>query len=1411
MKNHKFKKIISWLLCISMIFGSTNFKLFADNFDGGSNSDGNNQFISSSFEFPSSKFFNYELKSDFYYTDDYFKNPATEYDDHMATMSLNFALTSFASYYYDVKERSANARELFGKIGFNNVTPNNDYTQEPRSDTMGVICANKHIYVKETSDVKEYNLIAVGMRSSNYKNEWASNLKMGATGDHTGFSEARDIAYTHVKSFYENHKNDFGDIPTKFWIVGYSRGAACANMLGGKLTDEADDFNSSKDNIYVYTFATPQGADTSVHVNLSEYTNIHNIINPQDPVPKLAMTDLGFGRYGVDHFIPTYKNENLHDKAKAQEAHNVNVAYMSAKPKVEQFLKLLDPSLEMTCEKFMVKDLTLMGKGGLMYLTNRGDKPFTPESNENDYFKQGEFCDYMMEFLAEDVLNSEHPGTSFESSGRKRYYDYYQELVMRVAEMFLKLDTNTFNEMIAKIKNNITSAGMALLSAGMSIMNVVMNNQPRTDTVYDNVGNLLVNALTGVIEDDDLQFIKNNKKVLVDLFFDILVTDNKEAKMTVSGSIAGNNFVFLEGHGPEYLLSWLQYKDSYYTTPPVDTDYDDGYKSITLSNIENTIINIYVGDAVKGTIEADEHGDYVVTKDNDDIVFRMIKLENPVSYELQVGLGYDYTVEIIPRDNIVYKKFGYHEKFPQDSTSYRNIINFENMSVNSSERIIIELTSEHVAQLSATYLYSKIPSPRKAYYNKIEIDGKEYGSGVDEFPYSKLPSIKKRTLINGTITRDDGVTGLESAGDFDGSYFITQDCIKESIDLRSNVYKDIDLLRKEKAFVIIKNNLADGYSGIKTYNNYNEQTKIDTEMDCNKYNIYELSSSSCNSIMHIMTAAESNNLTGINYGSANEESVGANDETGDANEDLVGANACGARLDEEEIEIASNSEIETESVEANEESVGAKLSEPEIEAEEETVDANEDLVGGEQSSGLFSACGARPDEEEIEIVSSSEFDSETEEANADTEIFGFNGTSNSNTEKFVIAVPNGYATDSSNNKIKYAEPGQNIKLIISEIPVAKKLTKINIITESGVSIEKDAVFNTPIDYTMGSENIHVQVELEDIKYKIEFDGDLYAKLYDGDWNELSSGVEMPMDSELYINAPWFGGDDKKLIGWTLMSSTGKFLNDKELKSTVYLNISDIDYNSHNLIMPNFDISIKANYVNLTEADEKELKKQVTFDNGQETIVKSHIIDNPVALVARATKSDIPLQSFKLTYDGSTYYITPSSDMFIMDGYQYKTGTFRMPHTDVVAEAIYSNEPIPVPPIPPTPYNPVRPNYDGGGGGSDSSSSAPAGFNTDLNPNHTWEGSGFIWKIKNKITNDYEKNVWLSLYYNGKKRWYYFGEDGVMKFGWLLYNNKIYYLQTDFNDTFGSMLTGIHKIDGKVYEFGPEGDLIREIK
>ena len=99
----KVRSIISSVLCIALIASSVKIPTYASEYPGGSNSNGENEFVSGTFEFPSSMYFNYELKNDFYYTDDYFKNSATLYDEHMATMSLNFALTSFASYFYDVK------------------------------------------------------------------------------------------------------------------------------------------------------------------------------------------------------------------------------------------------------------------------------------------------------------------------------------------------------------------------------------------------------------------------------------------------------------------------------------------------------------------------------------------------------------------------------------------------------------------------------------------------------------------------------------------------------------------------------------------------------------------------------------------------------------------------------------------------------------------------------------------------------------------------------------------------------------------------------------------------------------------------------------------------------------------------------------------------------------------------------------------------------------------------------------------------------------------------------------------------------------------------------------------------------------------------------------------------------------
>lgn len=1395
MKRMCVRRIVSWVLCLSLIICNMQVVAFASEFDGGSNSNGENEFVSSTFTFPSSQYYDYEIKSEFYYTDDYFKNPSTIYDDHMATMSLNFALASFASYYYDIKERSANARELFGKLGFNNVTPNNDYMEEPRKDTMGVICANKHIYIKEGSDVREYNLIAVGMRGSNYRNEWASNLKMGASGDHEGFVEARNIAYNHVKTFYDAHKNDFGNIPTKFWIAGFSRGGACANMLGGKLTDEASQFNTTKENIYVYTFEAPQAANTSVHTNLDEYTNIHNVVNPQDPVPKLGMSILGFRRYGIDHFIPTYKSENLHDATKRAEAHANNEAYLNDKPKVEKYLGLLDPSLKMTCEDFLVKDLTLVGKGGIMYLTDRGDQPFTPESKESDFYKQGEFFDYAADFIARDVLNSNFPGTSYTSQGRQRYNDYFQETVTGISEIVLKLDKQGMQELTAKIKNNIANNNFALLRAGLAIMGCVTNDGERNETIYSSVADFAVTILTGAISNEDLQFVKEHKKVLVDLLLDILIADRKFADRTVSGSIYGNNFFLAEGHGHEYLLAWLKLKDSYYTTPPTDVDYDDGYKSITLSNIENTTINIYVGTEKKGYIIGDASGNYTVHKDDDSVVFRMIKLLNPVSYELQIAQGYDYKIEIIPSVDTTYNSFGYHDKFDPDVTSYRNIYGIEDLKLLAGEKITVDLAYNFVPDVSVTYPWNAIPEDRRSYFRSILLKDKDYAYGVDEFPYSTPPKITKSIKIDAKVQRDDADIDIPEAGNFDDSYFVNQDAVKETIDLSTAVYKEIDLQRPEKAFVIAKNNVSAAYTGVRTYNNFDNDTKTETEMPFNDFSIYEIDPLEPKGVDHILKVT---NVT----------------TTTTSSDGLVGS-------------ITQNYETEPESNPETKESIAENTTEQTSETSEstsiaeQTSETTESINAEETSKSTIESSEASSEESKEESSNESTEESSKEnieestveseeESSEEGMVSGFTGTLTVAGTKYTIAVPNGEAMNASDDTTMYATSGETVKIVVKDEPTAKRLTAIKIIKENGGEQQIAASLNTPVNYVMTEDNIYIKPVFEDIKSKVEFDGDTYAKLYDEDDVELHSGAELLMGKEIQAKAPWFSNDySKKFFAWTLLSKDGKLLNNKELMSTVYINLSNDTHNICSFKVPNYDISIVAHYVDMSDEEKEENKRTLTYDDGESVTTKRYYIGSAVGFVARATYSDLPLQSFKVTHGTTNYYIIPPNESYFENGYEYKGGAFKMPEDDVNVKAIYSKDPPPTPPGPTPPYNP-------GGSGGDSSGGSdnvkqPAGYKKDDNGSLSWNGGGVIWKVFDKDKNDYVKNSWVNLYYNGKQKWYYFGEDGTMKVGWITYKNATYFLQVVYNDTFGAMLTGIQNIDGKVYEFSNTGELLRVVE
>lgn len=240
----------------------------------------------------------------FYYSDNYFTTPATEYNASLATMSMCFAMTAFVSE-SDLTTQYANAIDLLEKCGFEGIEANRYFKEEPNIDTMGVVIGYKNIATVDGV----FTVIALATRGSGYGNEWAGNFKVGSSGNHYGFGKAKDLAKAFLDDYVAAHNRDFqGDV--KLWMTGYSRAAATVNLLAGEVTKAGkigatNQISVSKENIYAYCFEPPRGLKDTVcnPTEAKQYTNIHNIVNPSDFVPNVAMANWGFIRYGVDEAV----------------------------------------------------------------------------------------------------------------------------------------------------------------------------------------------------------------------------------------------------------------------------------------------------------------------------------------------------------------------------------------------------------------------------------------------------------------------------------------------------------------------------------------------------------------------------------------------------------------------------------------------------------------------------------------------------------------------------------------------------------------------------------------------------------------------------------------------------------------------------------------------------------------------------------------------------------------------------------------------------------------------------------------------------------------------------------------------------------------------------------------------------
>ena len=241
------------------------------------------------------------------YSNNYFTSSSYEYNHDLAWLTLCVELSAWTADTNDWGEsdsdsselaarRYANISDAYGQMKFDSVK----YYEygDTLNDTQDKVAYS----IATKTAVGGATLVAVAVRGGGYGCEWSSNFNVGEGQDfHDGFNTAAKAVYRNVVKYVSQIEGD-----VKLWVTGYSRGAAVANLLAAKL----DDYSSSTsqfdaEDIFTYTFATPQGVTTSQNTTDDLYKNIFNIVNPGDVVPMVAPSGWNFTRYGITKYFDT--------------------------------------------------------------------------------------------------------------------------------------------------------------------------------------------------------------------------------------------------------------------------------------------------------------------------------------------------------------------------------------------------------------------------------------------------------------------------------------------------------------------------------------------------------------------------------------------------------------------------------------------------------------------------------------------------------------------------------------------------------------------------------------------------------------------------------------------------------------------------------------------------------------------------------------------------------------------------------------------------------------------------------------------------------------------------------------------------------------------------------------------------
>jgi len=272
---------------------------------------------------------------DYSYSDDLFANISTMYNHRLAKASLTLAIAAYGASWNDfgplkaenvvnMLENSENDPGWPG-MGFNDVwafgydrEPAYEYSEENAllkigddPDTIAAVFAHKTL-----PSGKE--MIVAAVRGGEYKGEWGGNFNIGSGEIHRGFEIAKSTVRKWLNQYVEQYIPNSTN--AQFWVTGYSRGSAVANLLAAELDNDSKSGTlamgsktliTNRDNIYGYCFAVPNNSRKSIApADKDLYCNIYNICNPADFVPKMAPYAWGYFKYGNTLWLPAKGDPN---------------------------------------------------------------------------------------------------------------------------------------------------------------------------------------------------------------------------------------------------------------------------------------------------------------------------------------------------------------------------------------------------------------------------------------------------------------------------------------------------------------------------------------------------------------------------------------------------------------------------------------------------------------------------------------------------------------------------------------------------------------------------------------------------------------------------------------------------------------------------------------------------------------------------------------------------------------------------------------------------------------------------------------------------------------------------------------------------------------------------------------------